>query len=153
MTYRTHHCGALRKTDAGSRAMLCGWVDSRRDHGGVIFIDLRDREGITQVVFRPEENAALTARAHELRSEDVIKISGTVAPRLEGTENARLVTGGIEIVADEIEILNKADPLPFPIDARIANEDLRLTYRYLDLRRPEMAGNLRLRHRVTKTIR
>lgn len=153
MTYRTHHCGALRATDAGSRASLCGWVDSRRDHGGVIFIDLRDREGITQVVFRPEEHADVAASAHELRSEDVIKISGKVAPRLTGTENARLATGGIEIVADEIEILNKAEPLPFPIDERIANEDLRLTYRYLDLRRPEMSGNLRLRHRVTKTIR
>ena len=153
MTYRTHHCGALRATDAGSRASLCGWVDSRRDHGGVIFIDLRDREGITQVVFRPEEHADVAASAHDLRSEDVIKISGKVAPRLAGTENARLATGGIEIVADEIEILNKAEPLPFPIDERIANEDLRLTYRYLDLRRPEMSGNLRLRHRVTKTIR
>ncbi|MFZ4682899.1 MAG: aspartate--tRNA ligase [Terrimicrobiaceae bacterium] len=153
MTYRTHHCGALRATDAGSTATLCGWVDSRRDHGGVIFIDLRDREGITQVVFRPEEHADVAARAHDLRSEDVIKISGRVAPRLAGTENAKLVTGGIEIVADDIEILNKAEPLPFPIDERIANEDLRLTYRYLDLRRPEMSGNLRLRHRVTKTIR
>lgn len=119
----------------------------------MIFIDLRDREGITQVVFRPEEHADVAASAHDLRSEDVIKISGKVAPRLAGTENARLATGGIEIVADEIEILNKAEPLPFPIDERIANEDLRLTYRYLDLRRPEMSGNLRLRHRVTKTIR
>ncbi len=153
MTYRTHHCGALRATDAGTRATLCGWVDSRRDHGGVVFIDLRDREGITQVVFRPEEHAAVAASAHELRSEDVIRISGQVVPRLTGTENTRLATGGIEIVADEIEILNKAELLPFPIDERIANEDLRLTYRYLDLRRPEMSGNLRLRHRVTKTIR
>jgi len=153
MTYRTHHCNALRADDAGTTATLCGWVASRRDHGGVIFIDLRDREGLTQVVFRPEESPDAASRAHELRGEDVVRVVGRVAPRLAGTENGKLATGAVEIVATGLEILNAADVLPFPVDERIANEDLRLTYRYLDLRRPEMSGNLRLRHRVIKTIR
>ncbi len=153
MIYRTHHCNALRAEDAGSTVTLSGWVDSRRDHGGVIFIDLRDREGLTQVVFRPEENPEVAAISHDLRGEDVVRVVGHVAPRLAGTENAKLDTGAVEIVATGLEILNKADVLPFPLDERIANEDLRLTYRYLDLRRPEMSANLRLRHRVIKTIR
>jgi len=153
MTYRTEHCNALRAGDAGKTVTLSGWVASRRDHGGVIFIDLRDREGLTQVVFRPEENPGVAARSHELRSEDVVRVSGRVDPRLTGTENPRLATGAIEVVAATLDILNAADVLPFPLDERIANEDLRLTYRYLDLRRPEMNANLRLRHRVIKTIR
>ena len=153
MNFRSSHCGALRVKDIGQRATLAGWVGSRRDHGGVIFVDLRDREGITQVVFRPEEHAATAGAAHNLRDEDVIKISGTVAKRLAGTENSKLSTGEIEIVADDLQILNKADVLPFPLDEQIANEDLRLTHRYLDLRRPGMAANLRLRHRVIKTVR
>jgi aspartyl-tRNA synthetase len=153
MIFRTHHCAALRDKDIGSRVTLSGWVGSRRDHGGVIFVDLRDREGVTQVVFRPEEQAAVAEAAHGLRDEDVIQVSGKVAKRLEGTENAKLTTGAIEVVADELKILNKADVLPFPLDEQIANEDLRLTHRYLDLRRPGMAGNLRLRHRVIKTVR
>jgi len=153
MIYRTHHCNALRPEHAGATVTLCGWVDSRRDHGGVIFIDLRDREGLTQVVFRPEENPETAASSHELRGEDVVRVTGRVAPRLSGTENAKLATGAVEIVATDLDILNKADVLPFPIDERVANEDLRLTYRYLDLRRPEMSANLRLRHRVIKTIR
>jgi aspartyl-tRNA synthetase len=153
MNFRSCDCGALRAKDIGQRATLAGWVGSRRDHGGVIFVDLRDREGITQVVFRPEEHAATAEAAHGLRDEDVIQISGTVAKRLEGTENAKLSTGEIEIVADDLQILNKADVLPFPLDEQIANEDLRLTHRYLDLRRPVMAANLRLRHRVIKTVR
>jgi len=153
MIFRTHHCAALRDKDIGSRVTLAGWVGSRRDHGGVIFVDLRDREGMTQVVFRPEEHAAVAETAHGLRDEDVIQISGQVAKRLEGTENAKLATGAIEVVADELKILNKADVLPFPLDETIANEDLRLAHRYLDLRRPAMAENLRLRHRVIKTVR
>ena len=134
MTYRTHHCNALRAEDAESTVTLSGWVASRRDHGGVIFIDLRDREGLTQVVFRPEENPEVAARAHELRGEDVVRVTGKVALRLSGTENPKLATGAMEIVASGLDILNKAEVLPFPIDERIANEDLRLTYRYLDLR-------------------
>ena len=132
---------------------LAGWVGSRRDHGGVIFIDLRDREGMTQVVFRPEEHPGVAEAAHALRDEDVIQVSGTVARRLEGTENAKLGTGAVELVADSLVVLNKAEVLPFPLDGAVANEDLRLVHRYLDLRRAPMAENLRLRHRVIKTVR
>lgn len=153
MNFRTHHCAALRAADIGKRVTLAGWVGSRRDHGGVIFVDLRDREGLTQVVFRPEEQASIAAAAHSLRDEDVIRVSGTVAKRLEGTENSKLATGEIELVADELTVLNKAEVLPFPLDEQIANEDLRLVHRYLDLRRPVMASNMRLRHRVIKTVR
>src|SRR5690606_30687739 len=120
------------------------------DHGGVIFLDLRDREGLTQVVFRPEEHAGAAQAAHALRSEDVIQISGLVAPRLAGTENAKLATGEIEVVADSLIILNKADVLPFPLDEESVNEDLRLEHRYLDLRRPAMVRNLTVRHKILK---
>jgi aspartyl-tRNA synthetase len=128
-------------------------VDSRRDHGGVVFIDLRDRDGITQVVFRPEEHPEAASRAHGLRSEDVVQVSGTVAPRLAGTENPRLATGEIEVVADALSILNKADVLPFPLSEGQVSEDLRLEYRYLDLRREEMVRNLTVRHKVNKATR
>jgi aspartyl-tRNA synthetase len=151
--YRTHDCNSLRKIDIGKDATLAGWVHVSRDHGGVIFIDLRDREGLTQVVFRPEENAALAKDAHTLRSEDVIQVSGKVAPRVPGTENPKLATGDIELIPSQLKILNRADDLPFPIDAEIHNEDLRLTYRYYDLRRPELSGNLRIRHRAAKATR
>ena len=151
--YRTHNCNSLRKTDIGSEVTLAGWVNVTRDHGGVIFIDLRDREGLTQVVFRPEENAQLAKQAHTLRSEDVIQVSGQVAARLPGTENPNLATGDIELIPNQLRILNRADTLPFPIDAEPQNEDLRLTHRYLDLRRPRLARNLRLRHRVAKATR
>lgn len=153
MTYRSHTCAALRDSDSGQRATLCGWVDSRRDHGGVLFIDLRDREGLTQVVFRPEEHADAAAAAHELRSEDVIRVSGLVAPRLEGTINPKLATGTIELVAESIEILNKSEVLPFPVNAEVVNEDLRMEFRYLDLRRPAMTRALRTRHRILKATR
>ncbi len=151
--YRTHDCNSLRKTDIGKDATLAGWVHVSRDHGGVIFIDLRDREGLTQVVFRPEENAELAKQAHGLRSEDVIQVSGKVAPRVPGTENPKLATGDVELIPAELKILNRADDLPFPIDADIHNEDLRLTYRYYDLRRPELSRNLRIRHRTAKATR
>jgi aspartyl-tRNA synthetase len=151
--YRTHDCNSLRKSDIGKDATLAGWVHVSRDHGGVIFIDLRDREGLTQVVFRPEENAALAKEAHGLRSEDVIQVSGKVAPRVPGTENPKLTTGDIELIPTELRILNRADDLPFPIDAEIHNEDLRLTYRYYDLRRPELSRNMRMRHRAAKATR
>jgi aspartyl-tRNA synthetase len=151
--YRTHNCNSLRKADIGKEATLAGWVHVSRDHGGVIFIDLRDREGITQVVFRPEENAQLAKEAHGLRSEDVIQVSGKVAARVPGTENPKLATGEIELIPSELRILNRADDLPFPIDAEIHNEDLRLTYRYYDLRRPELSRNLRVRHRAAKATR
>ena len=151
--YRTHHCNQLTAADIGQKVVLSGWMHVRRDHGGVIFIDLRDREGITQVVFRPEENAVVTAEAHHLHSEDVIKVSGHVGARIPGTENAKLPTGEIELVAEKLEILNRAEPLPFPLDEELSNEDLRLHYRYFDLRRPQLARNLRLRHRITKATR
>src|SRR5437764_13149919 len=141
--YRTHHCGQLRKSDIGTSAMLAGWVHVLRDHGGVIFIDLRDREGLTQIVFRPEENAELANQAHTLRSEDVIQVSGHVAARLPGTENPNLPTGDIEIIPSELKILNRADDLPFPIDANPHNEDSRMTHRYYDLPRPTFSRNLR----------
>jgi aspartyl-tRNA synthetase len=151
--FRTHDCNSLRKTDIGRQVTLAGWVEVSRDHGGVIFIDLRDREGLTQVVFRPEENASLAKQAHGLRSEDVIQVTGKVAARVPGTENSKLATGDIEVVPAELKILNRADDLPFPLDTEISNEDLRLTYRYFDLRRPRLARNLRIRHRVAKATR
>src|SRR5437667_1787682 len=151
--YRTYDCNSLRKIDIGKQVTLAGWVHVSRDHGGVIFIDLRDREGLTQVVFRPEENAEVAKAAHNLRSEDVIQVSGKVAPRLPGTENPKLATGDIEVVPNHLRILNRADVLPFPIDAEIHNEDLRMTYRYYDLRRPRLARNLRLRHQIAKATR
>jgi aspartyl-tRNA synthetase len=151
--YRTHDCNSLRKTDIGREVTLAGWVHVSRDHGGVIFVDLRDREGLTQVVFRPEENAELAKQAHTLRSEDVIQVSGRVAPRVPGTENQKLATGDIEVIPSELQILNRADDLPFPIDAEVHNEDLRMMYRYYDLRRPQLARNLQVRHRITKATR
>jgi aspartyl-tRNA synthetase len=151
--YRTHDCNSLRKSDIGKQTALAGWVNVTRDHGGVIFIDLRDREGLTQIVFRPEENAELAKQAHTLRSEDVIQVSGRVAARLPGTQNPNLATGDIEIIPSELKILNRADDLPFPIDAEPHNEDLRMAHRYYDLRRPRFARNLRLRHVAAKATR
>jgi aspartyl-tRNA synthetase len=151
--FRTHDCNSLRKTDIDRQVTLAGWVNVTRDHGGVIFIDLRDREGLTQVVFRPEEDADLAKQAHTLRGEDVIQVSGKVAARLPGTENPNLATGDIEIIPDELRILNRAEPLPFPLDAEPQSEDLRMTHRYLDLRRPRLARNLQIRHRAAKATR
>src|SRR5213080_2044907 len=151
--YRTHHCNELRKTDIGREVKLAGWVAVRRDHGGVIFIDLRDREGLTQVVFRPEENAEVAKQSHSLRTEDVIQVCGKVAPRLAGTENPKLATGDIEVLPQSLTILNRAENLPFQIDAELSNEDLELTYRYFDLRRPRLSRNLQTRHRVTQATR
>jgi aspartyl-tRNA synthetase len=153
MHYRDCSCGSLRVEDIGRSVTLSGWVASRRDHGGVIFIDLRDREGMTQIVFRPEHHPKAAAEAHSLRSEDVITIHGEVVARLKGTENSDLLTGAVELVASTLHVLNRSEVPPFPMEERIGNEDLRLTYRYLDLRRPEMTANIRLRHRVTKIIR
>ena len=151
--YRTHHCNQLRATNVGQDVKLAGWVDSRRDHGGVIFIDLRDREGRTQIVFRPEEFHEVAASAHTLRSEDVVQITGQVVRRLEGTQNPKLATGEIEVVASSLDILNRSEILPFPLDSEIGNEDLRLAYRYLDLRRPALVRNLKARHVAAKVTR
>src|ERR1051325_113069 len=151
--YRSNDCNSIRKADIGRQVTLAGWVNVTRDHGGVIFIDLRDREGLTQVVFRPEENAEVAKLAHTLRGEDVIQVSRRVAPRVPGTENPKLETGDVEVVPSELKILNRAGDLPFQLDAEIHNEDLRLTYRYFDLRRPRFSRNLRLRHIATKATR
>lgn len=151
--YRTHHCNELRISDIGKEVLLSGWVDSRRDHGGVVFIDLRDREGLTQVVFHPEEFPEVSATAHTLRSEDVVQLKGQVAARLEGTRNSKIATGDIEVVATSLTVLNRSAVLPFPLDTEVGNEDLRLTYRYLDLRRPALVRNLKIRHLVTKVTR
>src|ERR1700746_2151626 len=150
---RTDYCGKLRAADAGREVALWGWVASRRDHGGLIFIDLRDREGLTQVVFRPDEFPDIAKEAHALHDEEVIQISGTVAKRLEGTANPKLATGEIEIVASRLTILNRCAPLPFQLDTVLSNEDLRLRYRYLDLRRPAMTHQLRMRHVLNKAAR
>jgi aspartyl-tRNA synthetase len=151
--YRTHHCNELRPAHIGQTVTLSGWVNSTRDHGGVIFLDLRDREGMTQVVFRPEENPEAAAASHHLRDEDVLQLTGKVAKRLEGTDNHDLATGEIELVVSQLTVLNKAAVLPFHIGKDVSNEDLRLKYRYLDLRRPRMTKNLRMRHRIAKATR
>ncbi|RRJ96774.1 aspartate--tRNA ligase [Opitutaceae bacterium TAV4] len=153
---RTHHCAQLTKADLGASVSLLGWVDSIRDHGGILFIDLRDRKGITQVKFDPQSNPALAAQAATLKPESVIGVDGKVVARPEGTVNASLPTGEIEVDATALTIHNISDTPPFPLDDAAAdkvNEDLRLTYRYLDLRRPKMRKNLQVRHRATKAIR
>jgi len=155
---RTHHCNELRLAHAGQIVTLQGWVHSRRDLGGVIFIDIRDREGRTQTVFDPSDlSPELFEKAASLRSECVISVTGKVRPRPEGTKNPKIATGEVEVLAQSLELLNYADVLPFPVDdpeaAAKVNEELRLKYRYLDLRRPEMIRNLRLRHKLATATR
>ncbi len=150
---RTHTCGELMTSDVGRAVVLNGWVDAWRDFGGLVFIDLRDRYGITQVVFEPEAGHDLQARAHELRNEYVVGIKGTVAPRLAGKENPRLKTGGIEVRARELVIYNATPTPPFEMHGPEPNEELRLTYRYLDLRRPAMHEIFILRHRLAQLMR
>ena len=152
--YRTHTCGDLNKDAIGEHVTLAGWVNRRRDHGGLVFLDLRDRYGVTQVICDPERSPEAHRVASELRSEYVVQMTGTVVSRLPGTENASLATGAIEVAAERIEILNASRTPPFPISDNIqVDESLRLKYRYLDLRRPSMRDNLILRHRVVKAIR
>ncbi len=152
--YRTHTCDELTVTDVDKAVMLAGWVNRRRDHGGLIFLDLRDRYGLTQVVCNPERSPEAHRIASELRSEYVVQVRGTVVRRLPGTENAQLRTGAIEVAAEEIVLLNPARTTPFPISDTVqVDEALRLKYRYLDLRRPRMRNNVLLRHRVVKFIR
>lgn len=154
---RTHHCNELHHSDIGKTVTLIGWVNSNRDHGGVAFVDLRDREGLTQVVFRPETNAKIAEVAKTLRSEDVVQITGVVEerPEVEGksTVNAEIATGSVEVSATTLTIVNRSEVLPFQLDKPLNNEDLRLKYRFLDLRRPSMARNMKLRHRISKTTR
>jgi len=151
---KSHSCGELNKGDTATRVTLTGWVDRRRDHGGLIFIDLRDREGITQVVFNPEVSQQCHKTANEMRNEYVVRVAGEVALRPPGTENPKLPTGEIEVIAKSADILNPAETPPFYINEDIeVEESLRLRYRFLDLRRARMAENLILRHRVVKFIR
>lgn len=153
---RTHSCGALRATDVGASVTLMGWVARRRDFGELTFIDLRDRDGITQVVFNSEDAPEAHAKAKESRGEFVIAVTGEVVRRDEASRNPKLPTGEVEVQAREVLILNDARTLPFQLDSSVdalASEDLRLKYRYLDLRRPQLQANLRLRHRVLREIR
>src|SRR5579859_1454157 len=138
---RTHEAGTLRASHAGERVVLAGWVARRRDHGGVVFIDLRDASGVVQVVWRGEE-----AVGHELRAEFCVLVTGEVRQRPAGNENPELATGEIEVAADEVEVLSEAEPLPFPIEGSVdVSEDIRLRYRYLDIRREDTARALRVR--------
>ena len=151
---RTHYCGALRERDVGRPVTLMGWAATRRDLGGVVFIDLRDREGLCQVVARPEVSKAAHAAADRVRGEYVLAVVGEVAARSADTVNPKLPTGAVEVLAREIRVLSEARTPPFPIEDELAtSEDIRLKYRYLDLRRPRMQRNIALRHRVTMDVR
>jgi aspartyl-tRNA synthetase len=154
---RTHTCGDLRDTDVGQTVVLNGWVNTSRDQNLFVFVDLRDRYGLTQVVFEPERGKELFDQARELRSEWVIAVKGTVARRLPGKENPKLATGTIEVKAEAIQVLNRCPTPPFAVTEfpgeELANEDLRLQYRYLDLRRPSIQRTLMMRHRLCKIIR
>jgi aspartyl-tRNA synthetase len=151
MSMRTHYCGEVNEGLVGSTVSVAGWVNRRRDHGGVIFVDLRDREGLLQVVFDPSA-AGVFAEAERLRGEWVIRVTGSVRPRPAGTANANLPSGRVELVARELEVLNRAEPLPFQLDEDV-REETRLKYRYLDLRRDVMQQRMRLRHRLTRAMR
>ena len=148
---RTHYCGQVNEKLTGTTVAVAGWVHRRRDHGGVIFVDLRDREGLVQVVFHPEQQAMFVT-AEKLRHEFVVRVRGSVQPRPAGTVNANLASGAVEIVASELELLNRCDPLPFQLDESVS-EEVRLRYRYIDLRREIMNQRLRLRHRITRSMR
>lgn len=151
---RTHTCGELNKLDIGKEVMLCGWVAKRRDHGKLIFIDIRDRYGLTQVVFIPKESAAAYEKAVDLRSEFVIRIKGIVNPRPAGTVNSKLPTGEVEVLAKELEILNPSLTPPFEIEGDLdVTEEMRFKYRYLDLRREVVSASFILRHKIYETIR
>jgi len=149
---RTHYCGELNEGLVDHEVVLCGWVHHRRDHGGVIFIDLRDREGLAQVVIDPDTPAAF-ALAERSRSEYVLRVHGRVRRRPQGTTNPDMATGQVELLAAALEILNDARTPPFQLDERHVHEDTRLKYRYIDLRTDRMRDNLRLRARVARELR
>ncbi|HEY1726458.1 MAG TPA: aspartate--tRNA ligase [Steroidobacteraceae bacterium] len=148
---RSHYCGQVNEQLIGASVAVAGWVHRRRDHGGVIFVDVRDREGLVQVVFHPEQQA-MFVNAEKLRNEFVVRVRGSVRMRPDGTVNPNLASGGIEIIASELELLNRCEPLPFQLDEEVS-EEVRLRYRYLDLRREQMSQRLRLRHRITRSMR
>ena len=150
---RTHYCGQLNETLADQEVTLCGWVHRRRDHGGVIFLDIRDREGLAQVVFDPDREDTF-ALADRVRSEYVVKVRGKVRPRPAGAVNPNMASGAIEVLGYELEVLNQAETPPFPLDEHSdVGEETRLRFRFIDLRRPEMAAKLKLRSRITSSIR
>ena len=150
---RTTYCGLAGTEHIGKKITLFGWVHSRRDHGGVIFIDLRDREGVMQVVFQPE-NKEIFAQAEKLRSEFVLKVEGPVRKRPEGTENANIPTGQVELVSEKLEVINTSPVLPLEIsDYSETSEEMRLKYRFLDLRRPQVQKNFILRHKMLQAVR
>ena len=149
---RTHFCGELNKSFLEKEVILCGWVNRRRDHGGVIFLDLRDKIGLAQIVINPETKETFKL-AESIRNEFVLKVKGKVIARDSGMINKKISTGEIEVLANEIEILNTSKPIPFQLDSEDTSEEVRLKYRYLDLRRDEMQKRLRLRSKVTKYIR
>ncbi|MCB1623210.1 MAG: aspartate--tRNA ligase, partial [Pseudomonadales bacterium] len=148
---RSHYCGEVDETLIGQTVSVAGWVHRRRDHGGVIFVDLRDREGLVQIVFDPDRRD-LFAEAEKLRNEFVVRVTGKVRDRPAGTVNPNLASGKIELLATELELLNRSEPLPFQLDEHVG-EETRLRYRYIDLRRDVMQQRLRLRHRVTRAMR
>src|SRR5690606_22302589 len=148
---RSHYCGQVNESLEGQEVTVAGWVHRRRDHGGVIFVDLRDREGLLQVVFDPDE-PQLFAEAERLRNEFVIQVAGKVRARPAGTANPNLASGQVELLAKKLVLLNRSEPLPFQLDEQVG-EEVRLRYRYLDLRREEMQRRLRLRHQLTMAIR
>src|SRR5579871_6966957 len=151
---RTHTCGQLRAADEGKTVLLMGWVHRRRDHGGVIFVDLRDREGLTQVVFHEDVDPAVHRRAEEVRPEYVIAVEGRVMPRGNGAVNPKLATGEIEVAASKVWLLNESRTPPFPMEDQVdVSEDARLKYRYVDLRRPHMQRNVILRSKISFATR
>src|SRR5579864_7197317 len=151
---RTHTCGQLRASDAGSRVVLMGWVHRRRDLGGVIFIHLRDRDGVSQIVFHEDVDPAVHARAEQVRPEYVVAVEGRVEKRSADTINPNLATGEVEIVAEKVWILNESRTPPFPMEDDVdVSEDARLKYRYVDLRRPRMQRNIILRSQISFATR
>ena len=153
---RTHSCGALRASDAGQAVTLMGWVHRRRDHGGLIFVDVRDREGITQCVFNPADGADAHVKVQDIRGEFVVAVRGMVAPRPAGTENSKIPTGAVEIHASELKVLNDCRPLPFQIDSEgeaEVDEMLRLKYRYLDMRRAPVLRAFQVRDLLCRAVR
>src|SRR5665213_3900387 len=148
---RTHYCGRVDEKSIGKAVTVAGWAQRRRDHGGVIFVDLRDREGLLQIVFDPDK-ADVFAAAERVRNEFVLKVTGLVRARPPGTANANLKSGQVEVLCQQLEILNRSEPLPFQLDETVS-EEVRLRFRYLDLRREEMRERLLLRHRITRAMR
>ncbi|MEM6988751.1 MAG: OB-fold nucleic acid binding domain-containing protein, partial [Pseudomonadota bacterium] len=149
---RSQTCGQVNATHVGDTVQLCGWVNKRRDHGGVIFVDLRDRDGLVQVVFDPD-TPEVFALAEQLRNEFVIRMSGRVRPRPEGTVNPELSSGEIEVLGLELEILNRSETPPFQLDDNDVGEEHRLRFRYIDLRRPDAVKRLKLRHAAIAEMR